>query len=173
MEDQKSALVLDDLVLINQLEEQMLNKLLEYSHLQKVLEAKKWKINIKINPNPKSHGFDDKKLKYEAQSESIDPISKCETQIKEEYFSDYEQEPQGDLVVNLKMLDREGGSGCGIDTVQVFFVQAGHDTIYTSSGNKVIYRANKNWTHFYKIKNFQNQTLKNIWFNVQLAQILN
>ena len=116
MEDQKSALVLDDLVLINQLEEQMLNKLLEYSHLQKVLEAKKWKINIKINPNPKSHGFDDKKLKYEAQSESIDPISKCETQIKEEYFSDYEQEPQGDLVVNLKMLDREGG----IDTVKDF-----------------------------------------------------
>ena len=120
MEDQKSALVLDDLVLINQLEEQMLNKLLEYSHLQKVLEAKKWKINIKINPNPKSHGFDDKKLKNEAQNESIDPISKCETQIKEEYFSDYEQEPQGDLVVNLKMLDREGGSGCGIDTVKDF-----------------------------------------------------
>ena len=109
MEDQKSALVLDDLVLINQLEEQMLNKLLEYSHLQKVLEAKKWKINIKINPNPKSHGFDDKKLKNEAQNESIDPISKCETQIKEEYFSDYEQEPQGDLVVNLKMFEREGG----------------------------------------------------------------
>ena len=109
MEDQKSALVLDDLILINQLEEQMLNKLLEYSHLQKVLEAKKWKINIKINPNPKSHGFkDDKKLKNEAitQNESIDQlaISKCE--IKEEYFSDYEQEPQGDLVVNLKMHHR-------------------------------------------------------------------
>ena len=125
MEDQKSALVLDDLVLINQLEEQMLNKLLEYSHLQKVLEAKKWKINIKINPNPKSHVFkDDKKLKNEAltQNESFDQlaISKCETQIKEEYFSDYEQEPQGDLVVNLKMIDREGGSGCGIDTVQDF-----------------------------------------------------
>ena len=118
MEDQKSALVLDDLVLINQLEEQMLNKLLEYSHLQKVLAAKKWKINIKINPNPNSNGFDDKKLKNEAQNESIDPISKCE--IKEEYFSDYEQEPQGDLVVNLKMLHGEGGSGCGVDTVQDF-----------------------------------------------------
>ena len=155
MEDQKSALVLDDLVLINQLEEQMLNKLLEYSHLQKVLEAKKWKINIKINPNPKSHGFDDKKLKNEAQNESIDPISKCETQIKEEYFSDYEQEPQGDLVVNLKMLDREGGSGCGIDTVKDFFVHVGRDTIYTSSGNKIIYRVNNNWTHFYKIENFK------------------
>ena len=156
MEDQKSALVLDDLVLINQLEEQMLNKLLEYSHLQKVLEAKKWKINIKINPNPKSHGFeDDKKMKNEAQNESIDPISKCETQIKEEYFSDYEQEPQGDLVVNLNMLDREGGSGCGIDTVKDFFVQVGRDTIYTSSGNKIVCRANNNWTHFYKIKNFK------------------
>ena len=117
MEDQKSALVLDDLVLINQLEEQMLNKLLEYSHLQKVLEAKKWKINIKINPNPKSHVFkDDKKLKNEAltQDESIDQlaISKCE--IKEEYFSDFEQDPQGDFVVNLKMLQRGGGSGCAI-----------------------------------------------------------
>ena len=110
MEDQKSALVLDDLVLINQLEEQMLNKLLEYSHLQKVLEAKKWKINIKINPNPKSDVInDDKKMKYEAltQNESFDQlaINKCE--IKEEYFSDYEQEPQGNLVVNLKMLHRE------------------------------------------------------------------